>query len=180
MKTMKQILKYTAKGIVFMSLGLLLLMFLLWAAGFYVNTTKSIPLGLYQATSKPPTKGDYVLVCPPQKPTFETAKERGYIGAGFCPGGYGYLMKRISGVGGDQVNITESGLMVNGELLPHSKLHHTDKAGQPLPNSAQSYVLKQFEILLMSDVSSTSFDGRYFGPINRNQIKTGLRPVITW
>jgi type IV secretory pathway protease TraF len=32
----------------------------------------------------------------------------------------------------------------------------------------------------MSDVSGTSFDGRYFGPINRSQIKTVIRPVITW
>jgi type IV secretory pathway protease TraF len=32
----------------------------------------------------------------------------------------------------------------------------------------------------MSDVSGTSFDGRYFGPINRSQIQTVVSPVITW
>jgi type IV secretory pathway protease TraF len=32
----------------------------------------------------------------------------------------------------------------------------------------------------MSDVSRTSFDGRYFGPISRAQIRTVIVPVFTW
>ena len=56
-----------------------------------------------------------------------------------------------------------------------------DKAGRPLPRyQSNSYTLGNSEVLLMSDVSATSFDGRYFGPINRSQIKTVIRPVITW
>ena len=32
----------------------------------------------------------------------------------------------------------------------------------------------------MSDVSGTSFDGRYFGPVCLSQVKGVLRPVITF
>ena len=66
-----------------------------YAAGARVNTTKSIPVGLYWASSAPVEKGAYVMFCPPQVGVFGDAKERGYIGGGFCPGGYGYLMKKV-------------------------------------------------------------------------------------
>ena len=55
--------------------------------GLRLNTTRSIPLGLYLISNEPIQTGAYVLWCPPQRPEFNLAKERGYIGAGFCPGG---------------------------------------------------------------------------------------------
>jgi type IV secretory pathway protease TraF len=46
---------------------------------------------------------------------------------------------------------------------------------QPTP-----FTLEALEVLLMSDVSATSFDGRYFAPLSRSQIKSVIRPVLTW
>jgi conjugative transfer signal peptidase TraF len=150
-------------------------------AGARVNTTKSIPVGLYWTSSAPVEKGAYVLFCPPQLGVFDDAKGRGYIGAGFCEGGYGYMMKRVLAAKGDAVTVAEDGVRVNGALLPHSARIKADKAGRPLPRyQFNSYTLGDSEVLLMSDVSATSFDGRYFGPISRSQIKTVIRPVITW
>jgi type IV secretory pathway protease TraF len=40
--------------------------------------------------------------------------------------------------------------------------------------------LKDSELLLMSDVSGTSFDGRYFGPVNLSQAKGVITPIITF
>jgi hypothetical protein len=37
-----------------------------YAAGARINTTKSIPVGLYWTSSAPVEKGAYVLFCPPQ------------------------------------------------------------------------------------------------------------------
>ncbi|EDB8709743.1 conjugative transfer signal peptidase TraF [Salmonella enterica subsp. enterica serovar Schwarzengrund] len=152
-----------------------------YAAGGRVNTTKSIPVGLYWTTSAAVEKGAYVLWCPPKAGVFDDAKERGYIGAGFCAGGYGYMMKRVLAAKNDTVTVTDDGVRVNGELLPLSKPIKADSAGRPLPRlKADRYTLGNSEVLLMSDVSATSFDGRYFGPIKLSQIKTVIRPVITW
>lgn len=138
-------------------------------------------IGLYWTSSAPVEKGAYVLFCPPQLGVFDGAKDRGYIGAGFCPGGYGYMMKRVLAAKDDAVAVADDGVRVNGELLPLSAPIKADKAGRPLPRyQSNSYVLGNSEVLLMSDVSATSFDGRYFGPISRSQIKAVIRPVITW
>jgi conjugative transfer signal peptidase TraF len=146
-----------------------------------INTTKSIPVGFYWMTSDSVKKGSYVIFCPPESELFDTAKERGYIGAGFCPGGYGYMMKRVAAVKDDAVTIAADGVRVNGELLPLSVPRAADTAGRPVPHSeANRYTLGASELLLMSDVSGTSFDGRYFGPIDRKQIQGVIRPIFTW
>lgn len=152
-----------------------------YAAGARVNTSKSIPVGLYWTSSAPVEKGVYVLFCPPQRGVFDDAREYGYIGAGFCPGGYGYMMKRVLAAKNDAVTVADDGVRVNGELLAYSAPIGADKVGRSLPRyQSDRYTLGNCEVLLMSDVSATSFDGRYFGPIHRSQIKTVIRPVINW
>ena len=178
---MSRILKRIAAGVVIAGVAALLLAAGGYAAGARVNTTQSIPVGLYWTSSAPVEKGAYVLWCPPKVGVFDDAKERGYIGAGFCPGDYGYMMKRVLAAKDDAVAVADDGVRVNGELLPLSAPIKADKAGRPLPRyPSNRYTLGQAEVLLMSDVSATSFDGRYFGPIQRSQIQTVIRPVLTW
>jgi conjugative transfer signal peptidase TraF len=154
---------------------------LLGLAGARVNTSKSIALGLYWTSDRPVRKGEYVLLCPPQVEAIDEARRRGYLAAGFCPGGHGYMMKRILAAGGDVVAVGADGVRVNGVLLPFSAPLATDLAGRPMPRlQADRYVLGASEVLLMSDVSRTSFDGRYFGPVSRAQIRTVIVPVLTW
>lgn len=168
-------------GIAIGGATILLLGVACYAAGARINTTRSIPVGLYWTSSAPVAKGAYVLFCPPQASVFDDAMGRGYIGAGFCPGGYGFMMKRILASENDAISIADDGVRVNGELLPLSAPIKTDKAGRPLPRyPSNSFRLGNADVLLMSDVSATSFDGRYFGPVNRSQIKSVISPVITW
>jgi conjugative transfer signal peptidase TraF len=162
-------------------IALLLLGAACQVAGARINTSKSIPVGLYWTTSTPIEKGAYVLVCPPPSGVFNEARERGYIGAGFCPGDYGYLMKQVAATARDTVTVTSEGVVVNGERWPQSMPRLADKAGQQLPRfQTKGYVLGHAEVLLMSDGSPTSFDGRYFGPISRAQLKTVIKPILTW
>ena len=138
-------------------------------------------MGVYWTSGQPVEKGAYVLFCPPSGGVFAAAKERDYIAAGFCPGGTGYMMKQVLAATDDAVSIGDDGVRVNGELLPFSQPLTADKAGRPLPRyPATSFTLGKSELLLMSDGSGTSFDGRYFGPVNRAQVVSVIRPVFTW
>ena len=149
--------------------------------GLRLNTTRSIPLGLYMMSNDPIVKDAYVLWCPPERPEFDMAKERGYIGAGFCPGGYGNMMKKIVATHQDVVSVTSEGVMVNGMLIPASQPSEADSMGRPLPRFRVSdHMLASSELLLMSDTNSRSFDARYFGPVNRVHIQSRIHPVWTW
>jgi conjugative transfer signal peptidase TraF len=173
--------KRLTAGVAIASIAVLALGAAGYLAGARINTTQSIPVGLYWTSGKPVVKGTYVLFCPPEANVFAVAKARGYIGAGFCPGGYGFMMKRVVAANGDTVSISDDGVRVNAELLPLSVPLRMDKAGRSLERFGNSrFSLDGSEVLLMSDVTGASFDSRYFGPIDRSQIKTVISPVITW
>jgi conjugative transfer signal peptidase TraF len=161
-------------------LSVLILSGFAYVAGIRLNTTPSIPVGVYRLTDEPIAKGAYVLFCPPPADVFDMAKARGYLGAGFCPGGYGHLMKKILAVKDDVVAIGAEGVQVNGQLLPLSAPIKADGGGRPLPEYHASWVLGDSEVLVMSDSNSGSFDGRYFGSIQCSQIEGVIRPVFTW
>lgn len=150
-------------------------------AGLRVNTTRSIPLGLYRMSSDPIVKGAYVLWCPPERSEFDLAKERGYIGAGFCPGGYGYMMKKVLATHRDVVSVTDDGVTINETLMPASQPSEVDSMGRPLPRfRVLHHVLSSSEVFMMSDTNPRSFDARYFGPIPRDIIQSRIDPLLTW
>jgi conjugative transfer signal peptidase TraF len=168
-----------ARAAVFAAFGLMALAFFCYASGLRINTTGSIPVGVYWMTDRAIAKGEYVIFCPPQSALFDEARERGYIGAGFCPGGYGFMMKRVAAMGGDVVTSTEEGVGVNGKLLPASVPLKADKAGRAiLRYRINDYKLGESELLLMSDGNITSFDGRYFGIVDVSQVRGVVGPVI--
>ncbi|KTD03693.1 conjugal transfer peptidase TraF [Legionella geestiana] len=153
----------------------------LYAAGLRVNTSPSIPVGVYRLTDEAITRGRYVLLCPPDTPLFQEAKRRGYVPAGFCPGNLGYLMKQVAATAGDVVSHTPEGLNVNGVLLPASRELPFDGAQRPLPHWEPShYPLKDDELLLMTDQSALSFDARYFGVLRQQQVRHVITPVLVW
>ncbi|WP_322075504.1 conjugative transfer signal peptidase TraF [Burkholderia cenocepacia] len=178
---MKRIIKRAIAVVVIGGIGVSAAGGALYAAGARINTSKSIPVGLYWTSAMPIAKGQYVIFCPPQRPVFADARERGYIGSGFCPGDYGYMMKKILAAKGDTVAVTSHGVTVNDELLPFSTPLSADGVGRPLPRmSAERYTLGESELLLMTDRSATSFDARYFGPVTRVQVKSVIRPILTF
>jgi len=176
---MKKILRMAAlaapiAGSVVLAAGVLC-----YLAGARVNTSKSIPVGLYWTSDRPVERGAYVVLCPPQVGVVAEALRRDYLPAGFCPGGYGFMMKKVAALKEDVVDISDAGVAVNGALLPLSAPVLQDAAGRPMPRyQATHFVIGNSEVLLMSDVSSTSFDGRYIGPVNRAQIEAVIVPVL--
>lgn len=178
---MKLLLKKITIATAIGGAGIIVIGALCYAIGARVNTSKSIPLGLYWTSGQPAERGAYVLFCPPQVSVIAEAKHRGYLASGFCPGHYGYMMKKILAAKGDIVTTSDAGVRVNGVLLPFSALLVKDRAGRPLPRyQSTNFVINNADVLLMSDVSGTSFDARYFGPVNRSHIKTVIVPLVTW
>lgn len=178
---MKRVLRYFGIALAAAALAVIVLGGLLNWAGARVNTSGSIPLGLYWRIDAPVVKGAYVMFCPPQLDIFDDAHRRGYIGAGYCPGGVGYLMKKVVGTTDDIVSVAGDGVRVNGRLLPFSIPLNADGRGRPMPRfESDRYVLSEFQLLLMSDINSKSFDARYFGPVQRKQVRDVIVPIMTW
>src|SRR5690349_2535022 len=78
-----------------------------------LNTTPSMPRGLYFMTPGEPQRGATVLVCLPVS-LAAWGVARGYIGYGDCDNGSEALLKTIAAVAGDVVTVRESGIAVNG------------------------------------------------------------------
>jgi conjugative transfer signal peptidase TraF len=151
------------------------------AIGLRVNGTHSEPVGIYWAVGKELGKEDFVFALPPAEPVFALAKERGYLGPGPSPAGTSGLIKQVAALAGDRVTIKDDGVWVNGNLLENSVPRPADEAGRPLkPYYLNDYTLGVDEVLLMSDYSPASFDGRYFGPLKRKNIQSVIVPIITW
>lgn len=178
---MKRTLSRVAMSVAAGSIVGLLLCVAAFLAGARINTTRSIPLGLYWTSDRPVAKGVLVMFCPPQVSAVTEARSRGYIGAGFCPGGFGYLMKRVAAFENDGIIIDEEGVRVNGTLLPSSMPLSRDAHGRGLPTYRTSASrLNEHQVLLMADANPLSFDGRYFGPVQRSSIESVITPVLTW
>ena len=178
---MNRILNRLVKVITMTGIALVTLGCVLHLIGFRINTSSSIPVGLYWMTKRPMAAGEYVIFCPPNRPVFQEALARGYINAGFCTGGFGYMMKKIMAVRDDTVSSTSDGVRVNGELLPYSKPRKTDSSGRILPSwEVWHEPLNQSELLLMTDQSALSFDARYFGLLTESQMTSVVIPLITW
>ena len=158
-------------GIVALGITLVLL-------GFRFNTSDSIARGLYRLHHGAMDKNSYVLFCPDDRESFKAGIQRGYLGVGFCPNRSGYLMKKVVAVTGDVISSDQQGVRVNGRLLPFSKPIKQDGMGRNLKAwEVQHYTLKTNELLTMTDQDPLSFDGRYYGIINRGLIKGVITPV---
>jgi conjugative transfer signal peptidase TraF len=91
------------------------------------------------------------------------------------------LIKQVAAVGGDRATIGAEGVRINGVLLKNSAPRQADEAGRPMrAYELSDYTLRSEEVLLMSDYSPASFDGRYFGPLSRTTIQSVIVPIITW
>ncbi len=147
--------------------------------GGVVNTGSSIPSGLYVKVDKPVAIGKYVMFCPPNRPEFQEARNKGYISPGNCPDNFGNMILKVSAKTKNIVTINETGVYVNDVLLPNSKPAEKDQEGRPMPKLVlDHYELEPGELLLMSEATENPFDGRYFGIIDFDQVDSVINPVF--
>jgi conjugative transfer signal peptidase TraF len=148
---------------------------LLALLGVRINTTNSLPQGIYLITRD--EDASLVEFCP--SGVFSALSSmRGYRPPGLCPDGRAPLLKPIIAHPGDTVVLSDEGLRVNGRLLPNTAPQRIDSAGRPLtawPSGV--YTVTPATIWVASTYHPNSFDSRYFGPISRGLIRHRLRPL---
>jgi conjugative transfer signal peptidase TraF len=147
--------------------------------GLRLNLSGSIPTGLYHVAgdASQAKRGDIVLACLPS-PVSGLAHSRGYVPrGGSCPNSLAPVGKIIMAIPGDTVTVANSGLVVNGTPVSHSRPLKRDGAGRLLPTlSTGRYVVRAGSAWLIGK-SGRSFDSRYFGPVPLASVFARVRPL---
>lgn len=131
------------------------------------NASPSVPTRLYWITYGSPKPGDIVLVELPE-PYKTIADQRGYLPKNLP------ALKRVRALSGDQVCRFGRTVFINGAAVSVAQLH--DNRGLKLPEWRGCRTLKPHEVFLLTD-NPKSFDGRYFGPVDRSAI-TGIAHAL--
>jgi conjugative transfer signal peptidase TraF len=145
--------------------------------GIRVNASSSLPIGLYVKTSA--RRANLVEFCPPE-PFASFSKGRSYRPSGNCPDAAEPLMKPVVAAEGDIVEVSASGVAVNGRLLPNSNPRPVDTRDRPLRHwPFGNYRVAASTVWVVSSFNQRSFDSRYFGPIPSVCIRSRLLPLLT-
>jgi conjugative transfer signal peptidase TraF len=149
------------------------------AAGFRVNVTPSVPLGVWRVHPVQAVKrGDVVTLCVPDSPIAREAKARGYFMDGDCPGSYLPLIKPVAAIAGDEVTLTAAGVAINSQLRPGTEPLDRDTKGRSLaPAFLGSERVPAGMVFVLSDYNRRSFDSRYFGMVPVAGIRSAGKPV---
>jgi conjugative transfer signal peptidase TraF len=157
------------------------------AAGFELNVTGSLPMGLYRdsgrAADRPNApnafrRGAVVIACLPLA-VASFGRARGYLPHGpRCPGGVLPIGKVVLAIPGDTVRLNIAGISVNGVAVPNTQVWKRDGHGRPVPYVAPGeYIVAERSLWLGSSFSSASWDSRYYGAIPTELVIAVVRPV---
>ena len=137
---------------------------LISAECFILNTTASVPRGLWLKLDSLPKKGDFVQV-----PIDAFSSTEWVPHEYFRKNMWGKrkpFLKLVAGAHGDTIELADNGLiLINGLPFPNSAPLSHDRAGRPLRAFCLPITLAYDEIWLLSE-SPFGFDSRYLGTAN--------------
>ncbi len=170
-----------ARRAMFCCIGVLAGIGAAWASGVRINTTASMPRGLWHLSKGADAgRGDAVVVCAPPGGASHLGRERGYIGPGACHGGTVPLLKIVAAVSGDAVAVGPFGLAVNGAVLADTVRLSHDAAGRALPALPPGIYAVQTGTAWVTTPAADSWDSRYWGPVQLADVLGVARPVAVW
>ena len=145
-------------------------------AGVRMNTTPSLPVGIYLETGP---ESPLIEFCPSGE-SAAIASRRGYRTSGDCPDGASALLKPIVAKAGDAVELTAEGIYVNNQLVRNTAPLAVDTDHRPLEHFPFGrYVVADEDVWVASSYNKRSFDSRYYGPVSKRAIRAHLRPLLT-
>lgn len=124
------------------------------------NASASAPIGLYWLDTQPVKRDDYVLVRVPER-VRNLVEERGYLPPDVP------LLKRVVGMKGDRICRRGEEIFVNELVVVTAK--RRDGQGREMPMWHGCHILTKQTVFLLQE-HPQSFDGRYFGPVDRRLI----------
>lgn len=124
------------------------------------NASESAPIGFYWIDQQPISRGDYVYVRVPER-VRDLAIKRGYLPPDVP------LLKRVVGLNGDRICRDAIEISVNGAVVATAE--RRDGLGRAMPDWHGCHILTDRTVFLLQD-HPRSFDGRYFGPVDRRLI----------
>ncbi len=134
-----------------------------------INESPSLPRGLYwRVWGAAPGIGSIVALPQPES-------GRAYLSRLGLPDEI-LLIKRVAAAGPDRVCLTDGTLQLPSGQVP---VRRTDRRGVALPAWSGCRQLADGELFLLGD-TPTSFDSRYFGPVDRAAIAGVYREGPTW
>jgi conjugative transfer signal peptidase TraF len=135
------------------------------------NASASVPVGLYAVTPLTrPGVGDLVAVRPPE-PLGRWLVENGYLGPETA------LLKRVAALPGSEVCREGTTIKVDGHAIAEAQAR--DRLGRPLPVWRGCRTLRDGEVFLLNADHPASLDGRYFGPLDADNIIGRATPIWT-
>jgi len=147
-------------------------------AGYEINLSASMPIGIYELTEDRIGIGQMVAVCLPSA-IARIGRERGYLRSGPCASGDQAVVKHVAGMAGDTIEVQPIGVTINGTAIPNSAVMERDRAGRPLAHVPWgTTTLQHGELWLMSTLQPNSWDSRYFGPVQFADVMVAVRPVF--
>ena len=143
---------------------------------FHLNTSGSVPVGLYRETSNNAAAYAGFCLSPVQLRTVRRAGLE--LGAGDCPGGVSPLLKPlIEALPSRPVTFTERGFVIDGKLLPNTAAKAESRTHVPIAHLPFGTYLTG--LWAISTYHPDSYDSRYFGPVKPAAIRFYAKPVLT-
>jgi conjugative transfer signal peptidase TraF len=150
--------------------------FALTHSGLVLNTSPSVPVGLYRRAA---ASSKYIGFCLSLDTVHAALRAGLEPGRGDCAGGVAPILKPVVYPSPAHVLIySERGFTFDGALMSNTAPKALSMAGVPLAHAAfGTYTSGAWAV---STFNSDSFDSRYFGPVDAAAIRFYATPTLTW
>lgn len=145
--------------------------------GIIINTSPSMPPGIYVKKFTPVKRGDIVAACLDIRHT-QLGLQHHYLKSGFACNGAEPVIKKIIAIPGDAVQLTDQYIQVNQKFYFYPTFYH-DSRGTPLEIFPRGNYPAQNDYWLLGTNNPRSWDSRYWGPVPSEQIIENLYPLFT-
>jgi conjugative transfer signal peptidase TraF len=169
---------YRKHPLVKLALTLLILILFSFAKNkIIINTSPSIPVGIYtlKQINSLLKQNDLVAVCL-DKSNQDFGMSRGYIHPGSRCNGSVPLLKSIIAIPSDNVTLTNSEIIVDNKMY-HYSTQKLDSKQRTLLSWPRGNYQNTEGYWLIGTNDQHSWDSRYFGPVSQNQIIFLIKPL---